>query len=441
MESADKDRVRKDLSSYERNKKIHSLGNIAMLSSLAGTGVGAWRGNKALIGTGLGTAFVSGFIRGKAKNKERSALNRIKRYYDLREKTAGIWDLLKHGPRGSFRYGPIVSAVGVGADVVGLAGGIPPVWSHAIALGSAMAAPAASMTGDYLSIGRMTDRAQKEVATITAATIKKGLGKQLSEAEELAYHVGNGASLASKAFNKRPDGFTKRLLRHYNIGVNGGQTMGYNLGKDLLPVFKHINKIDPSLTDDLIHAASTNDMGKLHDIYKRTVSEYTPAASGISNELKSALGNFPSLNKEMKASGESIDSLIKKTVSSKGRNIEGVAKRINISAKNLADSGKNIDMAISNIPGATVAKKLLGKGSGQIIGETVSSNAVNIKNLSELILAKSKRVRPTLGAIGAAGVLALIGSMAGKHRSIHPLRKDENILKLLPSLQAKKEAV
>ena len=81
-----KQKVRQDIKAYEHFKLLKGLATAGGLASAGVAGIGSFKGNPWMKGIGLTGAFTGGFARGWAKKEEHSALNRVKRFYDLRER-------------------------------------------------------------------------------------------------------------------------------------------------------------------------------------------------------------------------------------------------------------------------------------------------------------------------------------------------------------------
>lgn len=81
----DKDKVRKDIQTYENQKKLKSLAHLGTVAGLAGMGYGGFAGNKRILLAGTGASLLGGYSAGRAQKAREQALGRIKRYYDLRD--------------------------------------------------------------------------------------------------------------------------------------------------------------------------------------------------------------------------------------------------------------------------------------------------------------------------------------------------------------------
>lgn len=81
----DREQVRRDIKTYENQKKVKRLAQLGALASAGGMGYSNFKGNKKLLAAMTAGTMASGFLAGKANQKSQRALGRIKKYYDLRD--------------------------------------------------------------------------------------------------------------------------------------------------------------------------------------------------------------------------------------------------------------------------------------------------------------------------------------------------------------------
>ncbi|NDC22535.1 MAG: hypothetical protein EBZ49_00170 [Proteobacteria bacterium] len=159
-----KDKIRQDIKTYEKYKRLKNLGNVGLVGSLGGLPIAGYKQNKPAAAALLGTSFLSGFVAKRSEREERAALNRIKRFYDLRD-TNPMFNLPEILPLQEKR-----AATGiVGAAAMGL--------GHALGIN---VTPAEAVAADFLATPAMLGLGLWATKQGIRVSAKRHLGQKLS---------------------------------------------------------------------------------------------------------------------------------------------------------------------------------------------------------------------------------------------------------------------
>jgi len=253
MSNPERDQVRRDIKTYENQKKIKRLAQLGTLAAIGGMGYGSFSGNKKLLaGSTLATA-MGGYGAGRAHQKSQKALGRIKKYYDLRDDrlinmNAVLPDkeeIKKHAMVGGIAEALSALPSLVSDSWVPMSHAVQHVMSTfgpKVGLIAGAAAPAMIDVAATPGLAKWMTNRGTDFAKVFA---KQQLGHKLSQNE--LKMVGKAfkakGAIASAAADK-----TKLVgpLRRYFTGFFAGPAgIGSELGEHAGAVLKHVGEISP----------------------------------------------------------------------------------------------------------------------------------------------------------------------------------------------------
>lgn len=359
-----KSRVRQDIAKYEASK---TRKNLALSGALAGTGasaVGFARKDPRIAIPGISVALLSGFMHGKAKRDGQRALNRLKRFYDLRErppmqqKTAVVGGALE----------AITGVLGA-TDLTPLSGG----FSHWISEGlkglgvAAGAAGLAQSTAPFAvdiallpTVGKKVTKSTREHAYAAA---KQQMGMPLSpdEAKMRAKSL-----LATAKIRSREDlssGPYRSFMRFWDQ-YKGPKATGGQIGERAGSILKTVDEISPTLARSALEAIK-GDQGA-----------------------------------------------------------ERLGKQLKLRGARYQQAAGILDSAVDVVPGLRSILRMTGKGGKSVLSDLVE-NPRTAKVMAEQVKKTVESgVRGVKGGLGV-GALALGASLIGQHRKQHPLAGDK----------------
>lgn len=363
----DRDKVRKDIQTYENQKKVKRLAQLGTVAGLAGMGYGGFTGDKRILMSGLGASLLSSYGAGRAQKSREQALGRIKRYYDLRDdKLINMNAVLpskdtfkKHAILGGlveavtgFANMPLSHLIEAGGAAVGLA----PYAAKAIGAASPAAIDLAATPG----LAKWMTNRGFDFAKVFA---KQQIGKKLTPGE--VKMVGKAFSAQSRIMSANADKgrITGPVRRYFTGFLSGPAGMGSQVGEQAGLVLKHVGEISPRYQELGLEAInSPMAREKLLDVAKQ---------------------DFATLNKGFDAA--------------KDTRLARMLKRI-------------------------------GKGSAPSVKHLVSDIIENPAKLEEMVNNYKTLENKTVAggkAVGAGMGAAIIANALGQVRTKHPLSKDE----------------
>lgn len=277
-----KHQVRSDIKRYERQKLMKALYTGGALGSGAAAMIASTKGKKRLSYAGLGAAGISAVMRGHAKEEERSALNRVKRYYDLRgnqslfsqEKTAVVGGALEAitgvlGALGSMAGAPIHGGFSewIGSGLGHL--NVPEV-AQQLAVSTA---PVAADLAFLPWVGKKVENSARLHAHIAA---KQSMGLPLTPAEALLRAKSLSAVAKIRQTEAMPDGTLGKKVRQWFNKYRGPRATGGRLGEQAGNVLREVHKFSPTMAQAAVGAIKDNhgvekllkEVGQRHDALK-----------------------------------------------------------------------------------------------------------------------------------------------------------------------------
>lgn len=392
----DRQKVRKDIQTYENQKKIKRLAQLGTIAGLAGMGYGGFTGNKRILLSSAGTALLGGYGAGRAEKARDQALGRIKRYYDLRDdRLINVGAVLPS--RETF------NKHAVAGGVVELLSAIPTLFtehwqpmSHWIAQHSAPLIGAAAPTAIDLAatpwLGKQVIKSGRNYAHVMAKHMS-GLPLAPSETRMLGKVLETKGSLEAS-----------RALKDTPWKAVGTQVASDMKSKGALP--------------GMVAGANT-----IRDKAMRGLREYFYPIFKAGPTYGAELGT--EAGKVLKGVGE-ISPKYRDLGLNAIKNQAALGQLKDQATKDLATLSKGVDAA----KGTRLAKLLtrIGKGSAPSVKQVVSDIVENPEKLEQMVNRyknfENKAVRGTQ-AVGAGAGAAIIANAIGQMRGRHPLSKDE----------------
>lgn len=299
------DKVRKDIRTYENKKRIKHLSTVGMVGGALAAAHGGFKGNKAIAYPALAASFGSGFARGRARREEQAALNRIKRFYDLRglEKKAvlgGLAEAMSALPHlmGLTDIPSLTHMVNAGAEAI-----TSPVVASTIA-------STTPVMIDIAGLPYIANQTAKSTRHHTYVAAKDVLGVPLSSSEKSMRGLSTIARSAQMKIDKMQPGMLKNTAEYFK-GLFGPWGTGGSVGESAGVVLKEIEKYSPRYRDLALNAIK-DDVGveALKSVAKKDAKSFL-AAGKI---LDSAVDEVPGLRGAIRATGRNSEDFLKKVI-------------------------------------------------------------------------------------------------------------------------------
>jgi len=303
------DKVRKDIKTYESNKKIKHLSTAAMIGSAALAVHGGFKGNKNIAIPALGASFASGFARGRSRKEEQAALNRIKRFYDLRnmEKRAVLGGVLE-------AFSAIPHLLGM-TDIPSLShmvnDGLQTIVSSPVASTIAAATPMAIDIAGLPYIASQTTKSTRNHAYVAA---KDTLGMPLTAAEKSMRGFSTLARSGQLKIEKMQPGVLKNTATYFK-GLFGPWGTGGSVGESAGVALKEIDKYSPRYKNLFLNAIK-DDAG--FEALKMVAAKDAKTLADAGKILDSAVDEVPGLRSAIRATGRNSEDFVKKIVNNPG---------------------------------------------------------------------------------------------------------------------------
>lgn len=474
-----KDKVRQDIKTYEHNKRVKGLMTAGGLGALGLAGYGSATKKNLPKYTGLGAALVAGALRGRAAREEEAALNRVKRYYDLRDKApssllsreaytpsekvatfgavadtitaaiSGLKDkLLPSGGTGSFSHGLSGATSSALAPALGSAA---PVVGSLVPLGI-----------DYVTLPRIAKGYTEALRDYTHVSLKSEMGLPLTLEEKKKLLAAQKSGIISQQIASMPDGksidlsfvnriknpflrgalpktlpknwaaLRKELATHNHDIFGGAASKGYSIGTAAAKPMKMLYEFSPTLAEQALASVKSDyQMKKLMVMLRQRGGKYREAADILQDTLK----EIPGAEKFLASQGEGGKKFISELLEHPEKAPE-IAKKIREQVVRYVgvgkETGKILESTVDEIPGLRALLRLTGKNT-QGIAQQIVDRPELAKELAESLKGRVQAgVRGVKGAL-LAGALLGVGQAVGKYRNRHPLSKNE-----LPEALAKK---
>lgn len=400
-----KEKVRSDIKTYENQKKLRKLYGAGRMASLGLAGIGGFKKNPMLTAAGIGGAFGSGFMRGKSAKEEQAALNRIKRYYDLRD--SGKLINLNAVIPGSEKSAAIIDT----AEIIGQAAHMIPYLGHYM-----------SQAGSFLS--RHTPELISSAAGAVTGTSLGRVAVDVATMPALARKASGGLRSIAHIAAKKSQG----------VPLTGTEKMWLG-ASDLLGGWSEKTRAIPENFLAKANASSGFSKGFNKAMYAATKPKIVRYFTNILPDLGSTLFTGKRVGE---AAGEALTQVrkISPTHADLGlKAIESTAGQTELLSKVKEDAAA-LSKAWNSFSNDTMVGRLLkrqGERSGTNLLQRYASNPAQAAKDVEKIKLIEMQAANAGKAIALAAGAGVGGSLLGEYRDRHPLAKNE-----LPTLIAKK---
>ena len=431
MSDIEKDKVRKDIQTYENQGKVNTLSRLGTLAALGAMAHGGFTGNrKTMIGGGL-VAAGTGFLSGRSSQKRSRALSRVKKYYDLRDhKLFNMKAVLPNEE--AVKTAMLGSLMHAGTALVTAPLAAMQVFQHTGSIGAAATAGAA-VVGAHLwplvaDLGAtpglakwMTSRGL-DYAKVFA---KQQLKKPLTTTETGMVFAAHKAKDAILAAQKDQSKYLGPLRRYFTGFVRGPAGIGSEIGQHAGEVLEQVGKWSPRHQEmglEAINSAPAREV--LLNSLKKDLKTFNEAGEIVTNTRLAK--SFKTLGS---GSAPSLKQLLTDVIATPTKAVD-MANNIASVADDIYDAGE----IIKNTRAARILK-FFGRGTAPSLGQFVSDTLKTKGKVVDMAKDWTKTEDQLINAakaIGAGGATALGSSLLSSYRTgRHPLSKNELPKKLM----------
>jgi hypothetical protein len=370
-------KIKADIKSYENQKKLKNLYTAATTAALAGAGIAGYKGMK---GTALGlgsSAFGTGFLRRRAAREEHAALNRVKRFYNLRDK-GPLFNLAAILPE-SEKRAMLGSAIEAASAIAG----------HPLPHG-------AGLSIDLATLPFLATAAGKGLRRLMAIAAKQDLGKPLTNTQKILSSVMQGA----EGIRGGARTLATKWLKHpvavsaidYPAKYLGPLISGQEVGKHYVaPAYRAISKYSPRHADlflDIVEGGKKSRWA-MRDLKldKARIDSFIADMGGVASFGKAAV-----------SADKKIEDLVKKHFLPE--KLQATGSSIKAFRKNITGAGKAIGfggaMALGGHAAGSIRKK---NPREQMASDLASITRVKTAMMDAMLATPAKKQIPPMAPI------------------------------------------